>query len=151
MESAACPVLPLALTEPCAPKRVLLVEDDLSLEQMFDAVFHDIDPEIEVEWVTSAEEALKRIEHATMTRQGGLPFDLLVIDIFLDGVLNGADLWKQCHRRFPGMPAVVISALPWYRFHEFIETRQDRPRYIEKPLRLNECRQTLRQMIYRAR
>jgi DNA-binding NtrC family response regulator len=128
---------------------VLLVEDDLSLERTFDALFYDIDSRIELNWVTSAEAALRNIEDAAR-RRGRVPFDLAIIDIFLDGRANGIELWNHCHRVYPQMPAVVISALPWHRFHDFIENHAVCPPYLEKPLSLSQCRQTFEEMMNRS-
>ena len=80
-------------------RRILLAEDDLSLEIIFTSLIHDIDLKIDVDWVTSAEAAFERLEKAS-AHQRESPYDLIVADIFLDGDLrNGVLAWPRCRPR----------------------------------------------------
>ena len=127
-------------------RRILLVEDDIEMHHVFDGIIHDIDTKIQVDWVSSAEAALKRLEEAGHM-SGATPYELIVSDIFLDGKTTGIDLWNLCQRVYPTMPMVVMSGLPLHKFVDFVGSRAGCPPYIQKPLRVPHCRALLQEML----
>lgn len=135
-----------ALNKYPARKRVLIIEDDPAQEVILNAIFHDIDPKIEIDYVTSGEAAVQRIKEA---KQGikRTPYDLIVADIFLEGKMSGIDFWDICQNIFPNMPAVVMSVIPLRKFFYFIGSNNVSPPFLQKPLNLYECRQTFKRLL----
>ena len=66
--------------------------------------------DVEIDWAISFESAINQI----ITR--GLknkiyPYDLIIVDIFLEGFGNGFDLIKVMHRIYPAVPFLIITSL----------------------------------------
>src|SRR5579863_1759917 len=40
-----------------------------------------------------------------------LPFDVLLVDLLLEGEISGVQVIAQMHRSFPNLPVIVISAV----------------------------------------
>ena len=127
-------------------RKILLIEDDLSLEPMLSSILHDIDPSIEMDSVTSAEAAISKLEEAQRSSKKN-PYELIIADIFLDGKITGVDFWDLCRNIYPKMPTLVMSGLPLNKFFDFIGPNNVCPPFLEKPLHLLECRQTLQRML----
>ncbi len=127
-------------------RRILLVEDDIEMHHVIDGIIRAIDSKIDLEWVSSAEVALKRLEEINHTA-GAVPFELVVSDIFLDGKTTGIDLWNLCQKVYPDMPMVVMSGLPLHKFVDFVGDKSLCPPYIQKPLRIPHCRQLLQEIL----
>jgi response regulator of citrate/malate metabolism len=70
-------------------KRVLVVEDDLSLRPLWENFFRYHTESTELEWAVSCEEAIKMVRTAN---QQALPFFLIITDIFLAGSGTGMEL-----------------------------------------------------------
>ncbi len=68
-------------------KRVLIVEDDLSLKPVWHELFSDMPAQIY--WAVSYEESIKIIEQMKRRRED---FDLIITDIFLAGSGTGIEL-----------------------------------------------------------
>jgi DNA-binding response OmpR family regulator len=123
-------------------QHILLVEDDLSLQPLFDAIIHDIDPKIEIDWATSAETACQILEDTSQAR-GKIPYDLIIVDIFLEGKITGVDLWTLCQTVFPKMPALLMSQLPVSKYYDFVGKEEICAPFLQKPLNLSESRRTI--------
>ena len=137
---------PLMSLNPVKQRKVLLVEDDFTLETIFSSLFEDIDPNLDMDWVTTGEAAVSRL-HEAATRPHEAPYDLVIADIFLDGKITGVDFWDLCKVVFPEMPVLLMSGLPLHRFFDLLGTTTTMPPFLQKPLQLNECRQTLQGML----
>jgi CheY-like chemotaxis protein len=79
-------------------RRVLVVDDDPGIGQMLSRALsrHGF----AVDAVTSAEEALTRIEEAA--------YDAAFVDLVMPG-RDGADLAESLRRRFPGLPVGLLT------------------------------------------
>jgi CheY-like chemotaxis protein len=127
-------------------RRVLVVEDDLALTTVIDQVLYTIDPDIECDWVSSAELAAGKIKEM-LERSTDRPYDLVLADIFIEGSKSGLELWEFCREQFPDMPIVLTSAMPVDRFLSSIGKNLICPPYLPKPFRAGECRQVLEGML----
>ena len=90
---------------------VFVVEDDIDLSTVLDRILRVIDPKVHIEWATSAEEAKARL----LSRAAAgteVPYDLMIVDIFLEGEENGLDFWKMVKKHYPDVPLIITSALP---------------------------------------
>ncbi len=116
--------------------RVLIVEDDVTMEPLWRYVIETALPGAEFEWVTSGEAAARRM------RAGDL--DLVISDIFLGGDLTGLDLWEISKiDRF-----VLMSVLTPARLSKLaLELPRPLPFYIQKPIDPTECIETVRALM----
>jgi response regulator of citrate/malate metabolism len=76
-------------------KRVLVVEDDLSLQPVLTKMIRRINPSLNIECVTSAEGALNRLL-SNLKASNDEGYDLIVSDVFLSGHRSGLDLLNAC-------------------------------------------------------
>lgn len=127
-------------------KKVLLIEDDPSLKEVFHALLAGIDENIQMDWVTNAEEAIDELEESSRLR-GSRPFDLVISDVFLDGKFTGVDFWRLCRKVYPNLPVVVVSSLPSAKLFDFIEESQSAIRFLQKPLDLSECKKKFQEFL----
>lgn len=125
-------------------KRVLLIDDDPSLEPVFDALLHEVNTEIDIDYVTSAEAAFERLNEASGIWKS-TPYDLIIADVFLDGKATGVDVWSLCQEAYPQMPALVMSSLPLNRILELIGRNSINPLFLQKPFHFASCRRTLQE------
>lgn len=123
-------------------KKVLVIEDDVELITILDRVLKTIDPKINTDWVTSAEQAAAILEENIRTHNFQ-PYDLILADIFLEGSSTGLDVWKMCQQYFPDVPVVVTSALPVDKFFAAIGRDTISPPFLAKPFLAKECKQVL--------
>lgn len=116
--------------------RVLIVEDDVTMEPLWRYVIETARPGASVEWMTSGEAAAKRLKTGD--------FDLVISDIFLGGDLTGLDLWEIAETdRF-----VLMSVLTPARLNKLtIELPRPLPSYLQKPLDPSECIETVRALL----
>ncbi len=131
------------MTSAKSPQRLLVVEDDVALSFLVERLALNINPEIKVDWVTSAEQAVPLLK----AKNGQCKYDLIFADIFLDGERSGLDLWSFCQEEFPWVPVVVTSAMPMDRFFSTIGPNSVSPTYLPKPFLPRECFQVLKGML----
>ena len=113
-------------------RNVLIVEDDLSLNPILTQVFHSIDPLLNVDWVTSAEEGLERIRTT--------PYTMVVADYSLAGNGTGLDLWDYCKDDIRKIPFVVVSSIALDRYFRLVGNRVSPP-FLAKPIYIGEAKQ----------
>lgn len=122
------------------PPRVFVLEDDLELSTVIERILRSIDSTICLDWATSAEGAIEQLK--IIESQGaGIPYDLIVADIFLDGKSTGIDFWRTCQELFPQVPVLITSALTLDRFFSTVGTQSICPPYLQKPFTATECKQ----------
>jgi len=127
---------------PTQHRKVLIVEDDLEMCMVLDRVLTTTDQHVMVDWATSVDEAISRLQEKaaqSITR----PYDLILADIFLEGQSTGIDLWKLCQEEFPDVPVVVTSSLPLEKFFALVGRGNIAPPFLAKPFQVGGCRQFL--------
>jgi len=123
-------------------RRILVVEDDIELMTVVDHVVKLIDPKMGRDWVSNVEQAIVLLQE--QVRKGNSkPYDLILVDIFLEGEGTGFDLWKLCQEHFPEVPIVVTSAMPMEKFFRAIGSEDISPPFLPKPFKPSECKQLL--------
>lgn len=123
------------LTEGQAQRdRILIVEDDLTFEAIWEHIIHQASRYALVEWVTSVNEAEKKIEASL---QSGRPYELVISDIHLSGKQTGIDLWRRFQNRFHDRFLLVSSA----DHLTLLKSLRDyaEPIYIQKPILIPEA------------
>ena len=122
------------------PYRVLLVEDDADLRVLLERILCADHACVKIDWAASAEAAMKIIESAIdiSTRP---PFDLIVVDNFLEGTVSGLDFWRLCQVTFPRIPVVMTSSMSANKFFRSVGEGSIAPPFLSKPFSLLECRE----------
>jgi DNA-binding NtrC family response regulator len=141
LEFVSRPTLPpLPLSTTGNPPRILIVEDDVTLGSVLTRVIRSINPDTEIQWETTAEKALASSH-----------FDLAIVDILLDGKLNGLDLWDLFKLTHPGMPLLFLSGVPYESFLRRLgATHADCemiPPFLAKPLATPGARNGLKSLL----
>ncbi len=73
-------------------KRILIVEDDLSLRPLWESFFGTHYPKAWIDWAVSCEQAMVMILEKNKLRK---KYHLIISDIFLAGSGTGIDLMKS--------------------------------------------------------
>lgn len=122
--------------------RVLIVEDDQACETILEGIVRSVDPHAKIDWVNSGEAAALTL---VQERTKGVPYNLVIADVFLAGKLTGVDLWKIYLEFNPSPPVVLTSSLPYSRYLEQVGAApEDPPVYLPKPFYAEECRRIVR-------
>jgi CheY-like chemotaxis protein len=105
--------------------RLLIVEDDLELQELYVTMLEGL--ECEIVPAFDGREALAKIDHACP--------DLLILDILLDE-LTGDALFHQLRQdpRYVRLPVVVVSVLSPHRCRELFDF-DDIVVFLRKPFR----------------
>ena len=127
------------------PYRVFIVEDDVELRTVLERVLRAVHSKVQIDWATSAEGAADLLENRSALSSGS-PFDLIVADIFLEGVATGLDFWKLCKITFPEIPLVVTSSMSYEKFYKTIGKGAVAPPFLAKPFSVKQCRQMLERL-----
>lgn len=128
-------------------RSVFVVEDDLELSSVIDRILISIDPTLILEWSTSAEEAIATLKKRSEEKEGN-PYDLMICDIFLEGVSNGLDLWKFCHTHYPTMKVVIISGIDLLKLTTLLDSHEEVPPFLSKPFSVSECSNLLEGLLH---
>ncbi|WP_176065271.1 PAS domain S-box protein [Anaeromyxobacter diazotrophicus] len=129
--------LPLPLPEPApqpARGRVLVVDDEPAVGA---AVRRTLAAEHDVDVVTSAREALERLD-------AGTRYDVVVTDLLMPD-LTGIDLWRELRVRAPALAERMIFVTGGAftpASHDFVE--RHRESCLEKPFELEQLRSLVR-------
>lgn len=83
---------------------VLVVEGNKPVQNILNLWLHDVEKDIEVDSVATAEEARERLRH-----QSGKQYDLVIADEYLPGLDTGLDLYRHCLNYYPEVPFAVTS------------------------------------------
>lgn len=114
------------------PIRVLIVEDDVTMEPLWQHIIETATPGALIDWVTS-------VEAAPVDRR----YDLVIADIFLAGEQTGLDLWERIGETTPFILMSVITA----QRLKTLALNRPLPSYIQKPLDPSQCIETVRAVL----
>jgi DNA-binding response OmpR family regulator len=120
------------------PRRVLVVDDDDEMRALLRRTL-----EFDGYQVTERD----RGTHVVETLRGA-PFDLIILDKEMPG-LTGLDLLPVLRREFPHVPVVFVTAFGG-RQVAANALRLGATRYLEKPFRLGQLRDTIDGLISRS-
>ncbi len=91
-------------------EKVLVVEDDKNLTVLIGYALFEVMSDVEIDWAISFESAISQIITKGVKNKIN-PYDLIIVDIFLEGFGNGFDLIKVIHRIYPAVPFLIITSL----------------------------------------
>lgn len=123
-----------------SPNRVLLIEDDVCTGSVLRRIVRSIDPDLKVDWASSAEEARQLMRIRADSRQS---YDLIVLDIYLAGKMTGLELWAELHASTPGLAVLLTSGMPVDEFLRSFGRSAICPPFLPKPFRIGECQQII--------
>ena len=115
-----------ASLESARRKRILVLEDDNVASLLWRRILDRTFGEVEVTVVKSVEEARSRMRNAHER------FDLIVTDVYLEGVGNGVDFWKSQSAR--DTPLLICSSRPAAELESLYGTFSERPHFLPKPI-----------------
>jgi DNA-binding NtrC family response regulator len=123
-------------------RRILIVEDDVTAEPLWRHIFNEVSPDVIYRWVGNADAA----EYLIRKRASqGMPFDLVISDIFLNGQRTGIDLWQKMSPMVPHF--LLVSVLAPEKLYRLIGESPEVPRYFQKPLNPKICVDVLSEML----
>ncbi len=128
------------------PKSLLIIEDDLSVIEYFEAVLDHLRPGLDFDYATSAEEAMELIRSRGRIGEEP-PYSLVIADIFLDGDMTGFDSWLECSKEFPDMPFVITSSLSLDRYLAILSGFDNCPTFLPKPLTVGRCKAVIEEYL----
>lgn len=128
-------------------RSVYVVEDDIEMSTIIDRVLKSIDPDILLDWSTSAEEAIQRIRTAVKKHELK-PYDLIIVDVFLDGSRSGLDFWRYCKREYEEIPIVITSANSRESLFSKTMPLPEKPIFLQKPFTISECKKLFKELLY---
>lgn len=129
--------------EPTAKEvRVLVVEDDLSLQPLWNHIIHEAYPKARVDWATT-EEVAERLIRQRFKR--GRPYNLVISDVFLAGRKTGIDLWTRFGEAAGKF--IFVSVLPKEKFEMLMADDMGYPIFLQKPLRPRLCKELVEELV----
>ena len=128
---------PLRLGLNIPPKKIMVVEDDITLEPVLSGIFASIHPELEYKWVVTAEEAEQELA------KNCDDYGLILADHYLLGKETGLDLFELCQERYPQIPCVIMSGAGVDKFSKIVGQNRIFPPFLSKPFFIGECKQIL--------
>ncbi len=122
--------------------RILICEDDVTLQPFWQYVIESIDPMADIKWVTTEEAAHHVLKKWTAK---GEPYDLIISDVFLSGQKTGVDLWHASLEL--DTPFIMTSVVSNKKLEKMIGQNEPIPAYLQKPLDPDECREMVRSLL----
>lgn len=127
---------------PQSTKSVLIVEDDITAEPIWEYILDRAEKNTHMTWATSVKEADLRLRAAISE---GRPYDLLISDIFLSGSLTGIDLWSRFQALMPAA-IILMSTIHPIKMQSYFKG-QTAPIYLQKPLNMHETIETVYELL----
>lgn len=124
-------------------KRILIVEDDITLEPFWMSAVHKADPTADVTWVCSERDAEREILKAHKKK---MPFHVIITDLFLAGPRTGIDLWEVAGEDLRNR-MILTSGIHPEKFRRYFGDHTIAPPFLQKPYSMPECVETIRWMI----
>ncbi len=116
-------------------RKYLVVEDDFTLQPIWEHIIRIVDPKAIIRWARSEEGAEKLINDREKIDD---QFDFVIADIMLAGEKNGVDLWK--HYKETGILFLFTSGITEKKFTKMIgESYEEYPFFLRKPLYIPDC------------
>lgn len=116
--------------------RVLIVEDERSMQAIMDRIIKDIDKSAQPTWVTDVWGAVASLKKHD--------YDLILADYWLEGSSTGLTLWNFCRERYPDTPFIMMSSMSVDEYLKLTQQFSRKPYFLPKPFLASECREYLR-------
>lgn len=126
-------------------KKVLVVEDDLSLQPIWVEIFRRCSPAIHLDWAVSCEAAQKMIRDSNDKKSH---FDLIVVDLFLAGSGTGIDLIHSSEVTQSKARTMLVSSAETGKIRDFYGDPLLATQIISKPFSVKECERAIRKILH---
>ena len=120
-------------------KSVLIIEDDQPMAELLAAIVDQALPGVDVVVFETGEGARQEIMRAHEMPWWSRKFDLIIIDVFLKGKLNGVDVWNVCRINFPNSNIIFTSSLSKESYHRMVSDVYPIPPFLHKPFKKEQC------------
>jgi len=122
------------------PRRsALIVEDDVSIAHLAGVALRGAGHFSRVDWATSVEEAMGYLQRQAVNGKSWC-YDLIFIDVYLDGRETGVDLWKYLNKEsLQNVPVVMTSSMLEKSFSEILGHYPIMPKFLKKPFQMGTC------------
>lgn len=124
--------------------KILIVEDDKTLVPIWDYITTKVDNHSKVDWATSELEAEDLIFEAL---RDGHQYDLVIVDIFLEGARTGLDLYEKFGHLFHNK-MIITSSADYEKYSEYLHGGDALPYCLEKPLVPDDCVKVVNKMLH---
>lgn len=125
-------------------KRVLVVEDDLSLRPFWELVIARHSPSAHVEWAASSERVQAKMRNSDTSSP---PYDLIISDIFLAGHQTGIDLLQSMEEIYAGTKMLLVSISQQSDLMKRARESLPNVKFLAKPLSVAKCERALTELI----
>jgi len=122
--------------------RILIVEDDMAYEPIWQYVLKKVNSKCRIQWTSSAAEADRILSES---HQKNNFFDLIISDIFVSGSKTGLDLWYKYGE--PNNNMIIVSSIEYGKLFNYLGSGKRMPVYLMKPFDINECIKTVDEML----
>lgn len=123
--------------------RILIVEDDVTMEALWRYIIDVAKPGAQLQWATTGEAADHLLKES---ERKGCDYDLVITDIFLGGSRTGLDLWES--HAASTSTFMLMSVLSPQRLSLLANPRDvPLPVYLQKPLDPTQCIETIRALL----
>lgn len=126
------------------PQRILIVEDDLALQPFWDVVLKRCFHVWHSDWAVSGEQAEKMILNA---RKSGLPYSLIISDIFLAGSRTGLDLIRSNRDSQSSTRFLLVSVADESRVKNAVIDLTAMKVVLTKPLNVPKCERAINELV----
>ncbi len=123
---------------------VLIVEDDIAMQPIWESILRDISPQVSIKW-SKSEEGAEILMNQKITQDQD--FDLVIADIYLSGFKTGIDLWERY--RFSDSLFLFTSSMGIKEFATVIKKYENDyvPFFMKKPIRKSIALETIKAML----
>lgn len=115
--------------------RILIVDDDITSEILWNIIISKIDEKAHISWATSFIEAEHKIKTSI---ESCLSYDIIITDIFLSGSNTGIDLWHKYHKILKKR-MILVSAVDPNKLSQHMGDIDEQPIFLHKPLDFAKC------------
>lgn len=135
------------VTQKKASKSVLVIEDDEPMAELLASLVQEAVPGAEVFMFERGEDARHEILRNQQVPWWDRQYDLIIIDVFLKGRLNGVDVWNLCRINFPNSRIIFTSSLSKESYHRMVSDVYPVPPFLHKPFKREQCLKLIREAL----
>ncbi|WP_413577056.1 response regulator [Bdellovibrio sp. HCB290] len=121
-------------------KRILIVEDDLSLKPLWEHILRRQFTDYHLDWSVSCEEAQKMVSSSIIHES---PYALIVTDVFLSGAGTGLDLVRFLARAVKSSPIILVSVVEEDALRDKYGDLLSKMQVLTKPISVPLCDRAL--------
>lgn len=125
-------------------RNVLIVEDDLGQQPLWQHILSRSSGEASITWAVSAEQALTIIQESAVYE---LNFDLIIVDLFLAGSETGLSFLNCKEVKESKAQTILVSAAHKENLDGYVHNLLLNTRVIAKPLNVVRCEKVLNDLL----